>query len=192
MLISNPLKKLQTNSCEKSYREKEMENLSFFTFITVCKSFRPITFLGENFLHSFQRIQTQYPILFHDIELKTIFVHFKLRSQTSTKRLKKLKKVLYICILEFHLASISGLGRLHFLRKGQNHYTLVHSQEVISLLGKFRKITSRESHTCLYLLPGNCFTQPPPGQLIHAEFTTSLTTLVVFLLSVPEVVVLPA
>ncbi len=45
MLISSPLKMLQNNSCEKSCLRK----IKFLTFITVCKSFRPTTFLDEFF-----------------------------------------------------------------------------------------------------------------------------------------------
>ncbi len=48
MLIWNPLKKLQKNACEKSFKRKSDRKMDFFTFITltVCKSFRPKTYFG--------------------------------------------------------------------------------------------------------------------------------------------------
>ncbi len=50
MYVSIPLKKLQKDSCEKNYQRKSDKKTEFLTFITVCKSFRPITFFGWNFL----------------------------------------------------------------------------------------------------------------------------------------------
>jgi hypothetical protein len=47
MLISNPLKKLQKDSCEKNFQQKRDLKIDFLnTFITVCKSFRTKTTLG--------------------------------------------------------------------------------------------------------------------------------------------------
>jgi hypothetical protein len=46
MLISNPLKTLQTNSWEKSYHRKSDRKMKFLTLVIVCKSFPSITFLG--------------------------------------------------------------------------------------------------------------------------------------------------
>jgi hypothetical protein len=54
MLIFNPLQKLQKILCE-NYLPKSDRNMGFFTFITVCKSFQPVTF-WLNFLTFFQRI----------------------------------------------------------------------------------------------------------------------------------------
>ncbi len=48
------------NSCEKRYRLKTDKTMKFFTFITVCKSFR--TFVCD-FFELFQRIRTQHKIL---------------------------------------------------------------------------------------------------------------------------------
>jgi hypothetical protein len=48
MLISNPLKKLQKTSAQEVINEKVTE-FFFFTFITVCKSFRRVTLFGMNF-----------------------------------------------------------------------------------------------------------------------------------------------
>jgi hypothetical protein len=47
VLISDPLKKLQKNPFEQSYQRKCDSKMEFLTFITVCKSFRPITIFGE-------------------------------------------------------------------------------------------------------------------------------------------------
>ncbi len=61
MLISNP-EKLQKISCEKSYQIKSDSKMEFLTFITACKGFRPITFFGAIFSHSFQRIRIPFYI----------------------------------------------------------------------------------------------------------------------------------
>jgi hypothetical protein len=46
MMILNPLKKLQRNSCEESYQQKSDKKMEFFTFITVFTNFWPLTFWG--------------------------------------------------------------------------------------------------------------------------------------------------
>jgi hypothetical protein len=63
MLISNPLRKLLNISCKKVHNENVMEKLSLFTFITMCKTLQPITFLREIFCRFSQWIQNQHQIL---------------------------------------------------------------------------------------------------------------------------------
>jgi hypothetical protein len=65
MLISNLLKKLQNDPCAKSYQRKSDRKIEFLTFITVCKSFRPVSynFFWVNCFAFFQRIRNQYRIL---------------------------------------------------------------------------------------------------------------------------------
>ncbi len=62
MLISNPLKKLQNIPCKKVINKKVTEKWSFFTFITECLGFRPITFFGVTFRTFF--IRTELSIKF--------------------------------------------------------------------------------------------------------------------------------
>ncbi len=64
MLISNPLKKLKNNSCEKSYQRKSNRKWIFFTFITVCKSFPPITFFGWFFAPFSTELNTAWILRF--------------------------------------------------------------------------------------------------------------------------------
>jgi len=58
----NQLKKLQ-KSHAKELSAKKWQKIEFFTFITVGKSFRPVTSLWWTFLHSFQRIRTRHRML---------------------------------------------------------------------------------------------------------------------------------
>jgi hypothetical protein len=62
MLISNPRKKLQKKLTRKKLStEKLLKNrVSYFYSVTVSKSFRPITFLGDN---SVQLIRNQHQSL---------------------------------------------------------------------------------------------------------------------------------
>jgi hypothetical protein len=46
MLISNPLEKLQKNSCKKVVNTKVTEKWSFSLLLLSAKSFQPINFLG--------------------------------------------------------------------------------------------------------------------------------------------------
>jgi hypothetical protein len=46
--ILNPLKRLKKTR-EKMYQRNGYRKMEFFTFITVCQSFWPVTFLGELF-----------------------------------------------------------------------------------------------------------------------------------------------
>ncbi len=39
------VEKVVTNSCEKNYQRKRDKKMEFLTFITVCKSFPPISLL---------------------------------------------------------------------------------------------------------------------------------------------------
>jgi hypothetical protein len=39
-------KKLQKDTCNKSYRQRSDRKMEFLTFITVCKSLRPINSFG--------------------------------------------------------------------------------------------------------------------------------------------------
>ncbi len=45
-VVFESVETLEDNSCEKSYYRKSDRKIEFFTFITVCKSFPPITFFG--------------------------------------------------------------------------------------------------------------------------------------------------
>ncbi len=55
MLILNPLKILQKKLMRKSYRRKIVRKREFLSYISVCQSFPPITFL-----HFFSRIKNQH------------------------------------------------------------------------------------------------------------------------------------
>jgi hypothetical protein len=76
-------------------------------FYSLCKRFRPITFLGELFCIFFQRIQTQRRILRFMITilnfgkkyffgLSSTFANLK---PTADETAQKTKNVFYICIL---------------------------------------------------------------------------------------------
>ncbi len=77
MLVLNLFKKLQKDSCEKSYQRTSDRKMEFLTFITVFTSFRPITSFRWNFLHFFNGLELSFNEQF-SITL----------SQTRTKRLK--------------------------------------------------------------------------------------------------------
>ncbi len=99
MLISNPLKKVQKNLCEKSYQNKVTENGVFYFYYCVQK------FSAYNFLfswHFFQRIWTHCKILRYMIliskfwEKKTFvayistFANFKVKiGQNGSKKRKR-------------------------------------------------------------------------------------------------------
>jgi hypothetical protein len=50
------VEKVAKNACEKSYQPKKGQKMEFSTFISVCKSFWPITFLWFfcTFLNGFE------------------------------------------------------------------------------------------------------------------------------------------
>ncbi len=161
------------------YCEQKFSAYNFLGWTIFCPFFKGFKLNIKFFFLSFMMFTL-------NLWKKNIFAHIRTLNWEAKRAWKGSKSYIRIpsCI---HIRSGEGL----FIQKGQNHYTLCTAWRKLFYI-KCRKNNSRESHTRLCSLPGNCITQPPPGQLIHAEFTTSLTTFVVFLLSVSEVVVLPA
>jgi hypothetical protein len=96
ILISNPMKKLQKTYAKKVVNKKIKKN-GVLTFITVCKSFRPMTFLGD-FCTVFQRIRTNLAsnLPFHDtyIEFMTTVCFFRIRKDDKSKKAKKGRSLL--------------------------------------------------------------------------------------------------
>jgi hypothetical protein len=114
MLKSNSLKKVK-QLMQKSYQRKSDRKIKFLTFITACKSFWPITFLGELFEFYFNGFDLNHPILRFMLPIMNFvtkninFANFKAerRRNGSTKT----KEHIYKCISKSRFTSIS-VGRL--------------------------------------------------------------------------------
>jgi hypothetical protein len=66
--------KVAEKSFEKSYQQPSDRKTEFLTCITVCKSFRPITFFAGFFSHFFQR-KPPHQMLRFMIPISTIFLN---------------------------------------------------------------------------------------------------------------------
>ncbi len=105
----------------KKLSTKKWKKMEFFTFINVCISFQPITFLSD-FLHFYQQIWTEHRILrFYGAHNKylgkkililfSLFANFKAqKAQNNEKRILQM----WLSIL-FYIYLRSR--RLHFVKK---------------------------------------------------------------------------
>ncbi len=108
------VEKVAKNLREKSYQRNSDRKMEFFTFITECQSFRPLTFFAELVCSFFQWIQTQLWILRFMMPkeffllLLAFFANFK--DTIGRNGSKKPKNSSDKCALELNFATINGLG----------------------------------------------------------------------------------
>ncbi len=95
MLISNPLKRLQKESCKKSFQQKSGTKIEFLTFIAVFTRFQSNTSFERIFCifsHGF-KLSIKFYVFDTHMEFFcntffSLFLHFlQLSSQTLTKQL---------------------------------------------------------------------------------------------------------
>ncbi len=70
ILISNLVKMLPKNLCEKSYERKTDRKMEFLTFISVCKMFWPVTFwvIFWTFFNGF-KLSIEFCVLYYQNRL---------------------------------------------------------------------------------------------------------------------------
>ncbi len=143
MLILNLLKTKQKNSREKCYLEKSDRKIEFLTYITVFKSFQPITFL-EDFFFQWFWTQLKFWILWHPHQILIKILLVKLALFCKPFKTAKNLNIFYKYVLESHFTTLGGatLSKAVTVSRRQNSWNMF-----VTELGHFKKA---DSYVCFY------------------------------------------